>query len=180
LSLIEIIAVIFSFISVIYAVKKSILNWIYGVVGIIFYGILFFQISLYSNLFLQFVFLLQSLHGLWHWKNKNKECRIKKITRIEWILSILLITLLSIIFKYIFKNSVSPNIDSITSSISIVALYLLMKKKIDNWILWVIADILYIYMFFIQGNYLSSLLYFIFLILCIIGYKKWNKKLGYD
>lgn len=178
MSLIEIIAVLFSFLSVVYTVKKSIWSWIWGVIGIIFYGILFFQNDLLSNMLLQFVFLAQSIYGIWNW-NKNYDSEgliVEKASGFEISLSLSSTLLLSILLQWIFANSSYPIMDSTTTALSIVAYYLMSKRKIENWIFWILADIIYIYMFFLQELYLSSLLYLIFLILCIIGYKKWRNE----
>lgn len=168
--MIETLAVLFSFISVIYAMKKSILNWTYGIIGVIFYGILFFQMEWYSNLSLQFIFLLQSIYGLWKWNKDEFEIQYMKAE--EKVVSSVLLVAIFLIFRNIFPQT--PIVDSITSSLSVVALYLLTYRKIENWILWIIADVFYVSGFFIEGKYLSALLYSVFLVLCVIGYKKWK------
>lgn len=171
--MIEIIAVIFSLLSVIYTVKKNIWSWVIGIVGIVFYGIVFYQTKTYSNLFLQFLFIFQSLYGIWDWKYNIDDKGDIKISRLTDNFP----TILWVIFIYYILNAFvgSTDCDSITTSLSIVAMYLMAKRKIENWIVWGIADIVYVYMFFTQGLYLSSLLYLVFFILCIVGYKKWQK-----
>lgn len=175
MSVIEIIAVLFSLLSVIYTVKKSIISWIYGLIGIIFYSILFYQSKLYSNFLLQILFMFQSIYGIWNWGNNKEDGTIKVelSTHKELAISIGLISIISLILIEFLKSS-HIILDSITTSISIIAFYLLGKRKIENWIFWILADLIYIYMFFIQELYLSSGLYLVFLILCILGYKKWK------
>lgn len=176
MSLVEVIAVVFSFLSVVYTVKKSIWSWIWGVVGIIFYGILFFQNDLLSNMLLQFIFVCQSIYGIWNW-NKNSDSEgliVERASRFEISMSLSSTLLLSILLQWIFVNSSYPIMDSTTTALSIVAYYLMSKRKIENWIFWILADIIYIYMFFLQELYLSSLLYLVFLVICIVGYKKWK------
>ncbi len=171
--MVENLAVLFSLISVVYAVKKSILNWTYGIVGVIFYGILFFQMEWYSNLSLQFIFLIQSIYGLWKWNGDESKVRYMKAE--EKVVSSALLVGIFLIFRNIFPQT--PIVDSITSSLSVVALYLLTYRKIENWILWLVADVFYVSGFFIEGKYLSSLLYSVFLVLCVIGYKKWKSSI---
>lgn len=171
--MIESVAVVFSLLSVIYTVRKSMWSWVYGLIGIIFYGILFYQTGLYSNLLLQGLFVFQSIYGMYNWKN-NKENGIIITETINYeevsVYSVITLSLYILLSSFIK----STTLDSLTTAISIVAFYLLGKRKIENWIFWIIADLIYIYMFFSQGLYLSSVLYLIFLILCIIGYKKWK------
>jgi nicotinamide mononucleotide transporter len=176
MSLIEVIAVAFSFLSVVYTVNKNIWSWIWGVIGVIFYGILFFQNDLLSNMMLQFIFIGQSIYGIWNW-NQNSDSEgliVNKASNFEISMSLSSTLLLSILLQWIFVNSAYPIMDSTTTALSIVAYYLMSKRKIENWIFWILADIIYIYMFFLQKLYLSSLLYLIFSILCIIGYKRWK------
>lgn len=176
MTLIEIIAVVFSFLSVVYTVRKSIWSWIWGVLGIIFYGIIFYQSNLYSNLLLQFIFIGQSIYGMRNWNNNttNDVLFVECMSICEKMECIIVSIVLSISLQYIFMDSEYPIMDSVTTSLSIVAYYLMSKRKIENWIFWILADIIYIYMFFLQGLYLSSLLYLVFLVLCIVGYKKWK------
>ncbi len=181
--MIEIIAVIFSLLSVLYTVSKNIWGWIHGIIGIIFYGIIFYQENLYSNLLLQVIFLFQSFYGIWNWKsntNSKGEMKVEKMNLGEIICSGLSVMLLTITLEAILNSTL---IDAVTTSLSIVAFYLLSRRKIENWIFWIIADIIYVYLFFTtvhQGQklYLSSALYALFLLLCIIGYRKWTKKIS--
>jgi len=170
--MVEISAIIFTLVSVIYAMKKSILNWTYGIMGIIFYGILFFQMEWYSNLSLQFIFLAQSIYGLWKWNSLGK-INAENMKVEEIVVSFTLLIGIFLVFRNVFPHTMM--IDSITSSISVVALYLLTNRKIENWILWIIADVFYVIGFSVEGKYLSAILYSIFLVLCVIGYKKWKK-----
>lgn len=175
MSLIEIGAVVFSFLSVIMAVKKSLLTWIFGILGIVFYGVLFFEKEIYSNLLLQMIFLLQSFVGLYEWKSNTSkgEVIVTKMNKKEWISYLATLNLLIIFMCLMFEK-----LDAITTSVSLIANVLLMNRKLENWFFWIVADIVYIIMFIEQKLYLSSGLYFIFLITCILGYYKWKKKLN--
>lgn len=174
--MIETIAVIFSLLSVYYSIKKSVFTWIWGMVGIIFYAVLFYEEKLNSNLWLQLIFLAQSLYGLFNW-NKNvgkNELMIKEMKGYEIFLSAQ-----AVLFIFIILSTLNNSIlDNITSSISIVALFLLSIRRLENWVFWIVADIMYIYMFYQNSNYQSSILYSVFLIMCIIGYKNWKNELS--
>jgi len=181
MSLIEIIAVIFSFLSVILAIKVSILNWSIGIVGIIFYFIIFWKDLLYSNAVLQIIYLAQSIYGIYEWSNNRK--KIKKdvqISFVNWnlksIFQISIFILISnFIFCFLFRKNQFYICDSITTSLSIFAYYLLTKGKMENWIFWILVDIIYIYLFIVEKLYLSAALYSVFIILCIKGLVKWSK-----
>jgi nicotinamide mononucleotide transporter len=173
MSLIEIGAVVFSFLSVIMAVKRSLSTWIFGILGIVFYGILFFQREIFSNMLLQMIFLVQSFVGLYEWKtNRNQgELIVTKMSMKEWVSYLATLNILIIVMCLMFEK-----LDAITTSVSLMANVLLMNRKLENWFFWIIADVVYIIMFIEQKLYLSSGLYFVFLITCILGYFKWKNK----
>ena len=71
-------------------------------------------------------------------------------------------------------------LDSITTALSLTAMLLLARRKLENWIFWIIADIIYIPLFIYKGLYITSVQYFIFLILAVSGYFEWKKSLEND
>lgn len=180
--MIEIIAVIFSLASVWLTTKRNIWCWPIGIIGIVFYFILFLQSKEYCNMLLQFTFLAQSIIG---WKNWNKEDEYKVVTLYNTELSTnryvyLLFLIGQISFIYYFLSFISngqlPILDSITTGFSIMAMTLLTMKKLEAWILWIIADLLYIPFFIQSEHYLSAITYTVFLILAVKGFINWLKE----
>jgi nicotinamide mononucleotide transporter len=174
--MIEIIAVIFSLISVILTTRKNLLCWPFGIIGILTYGYIFYQNRDWSNFSLQFFFVFQSVIGWMNWKNPEN----KKVSSLEnfekfkiIVASILIFTCLSII-NNVFSGNLTQ-LDALTTTLSIFGMFLLSKSKIESWFFWILADVIYIYFFFIQQLYLSSSLYFLFLILATYGYFNWKK-----
>ena len=178
---IEILAVIFSLLSVIFAVKNNILTWPFAIVGVTFYGIFFYQNHIWGNMFLQIPFIIQSIYGWTKWDEIN-EIKVEQLEKhdrsILAISSFLLTTFIT--FVLIMTGDKSPYFDGITTSLSLIAMVLLAKKKIDTWLYWIIADVLFVAFFLIEGNYLSSITYLVFLILAITGLKQWKKSLKVD
>ena len=181
MNIIEVIAVLFSLASVILTVKNKVWCWPVGIIGIIFYTILFFQYNIIGNALLQFLFIGQSLYGWYNW-NKPSKYPIKWVSK-ENRESILGATgLLAVLFSMIINNKggQSPYFDGITTSLSIMAMLLMAYRKIDAWVIWIIADILFIIFFYINGLYLSSGIYAIFLILATLGLFEWRKSIKKD
>lgn len=178
---IEIIAVIFSLLSVVFAVKNNILTWPFAIVGVTFYGIFFYQNHIWGNMFLQIPFLIQSIYGWSKWDviQDTKVERLEKHDRNILAISGFLLTIF-ITFILLMTGDKSPYFDGITTALSLIAMTLLAKKKIDTWQYWIITDILFVVFFLIEGNYLSSITYFVFLILAITGLKQWKKSLKVD
>ena len=178
MNLIEIIAVIFSLLSVIFAVKNNILTWPFAMIGVTFYGIFFYQNQIWGNMFLQIPFLFQSIYGWSKWEviDNDKVEWLEKHDRNILVISSFLIIIL-ITFVLIMTGDKSPYFDGITTSFSLIAMTLLAKKKIDTWLYWIIADILFIIFFLNEEQYLSSITYFVFLILAITGLKQWKRNI---
>lgn len=180
MSITEIIAVIFSLLSVYFCVKNKSLCWPMSIIGVSAYAVLFLTQSSYANFTLQFVFLAQSLYGWYFW---NKKENTRKITRIHFnqviLLLLLSIVIESIIFWTITHFTKTPDtnviMDSASATLSIIALYLMSRKILEHWLLWIIADVIFIAYFIHLGLYLSSLLYAIFFMLSINGYRSWRR-----
>ena len=79
-------------------------------------------------------------------------------------------------FRYNTDASL-PYVDALTTSMSLIAQWMIARKKIENWLLWIVADVIYVGMYVFKHLYLTSLLYFIFIILAIIGWQQWKKDL---
>lgn len=174
--MIEFIAVIFSLLSVILTTRKKLLCWPIGIIGVIAYSFLFYQNRDWSNFLLQFVFIIQSILGWINWKNSESV----DVTSLETLerFSLAIATIVVFICLFVINNIFSGNfteLDALTSSLSIFGMFLLSNSKIEAWFFWILADVIYIYLFFSQQLYLSSILYFIFLILATYGYFNWIK-----
>lgn len=178
MNLIEIIAVIFSLSSVIFAVKNNIYTWPTAIIGVTFYSIFFYQNHIWGNMILQIPFLIQSIYGWSKWdliEDDKVEWLEKHDRNILAISSFLLTTFIT--FILIMSGDKSPYFDGITTSFSLIAMTLLAKKKIDTWLYWIIADIMFLIFFLNEEQYLSVITYFVFLILAITGLKQWKRNI---
>jgi len=181
MNIIEIIAVLFSLISVILTVKNNIWCWSTGIIGIIFYAIIFYQNQLWGNMSLQILFISQSMLGWYNW-NRPSKYPTKWLQKKNRMLIFSTTSALAILV-YIFTKGLGgkmPYFDGLTTSLSIMAMMLMAYRKIDNWILWIIVDIIFIWFFYTNALYLSSVVYFIFLLLSISGLLQWKKSIKVD
>ncbi len=182
MSLTEITAVVFSLSCVWLAVKKHVLNWPIGIVGVCAYMILFYREKLYADMFLQLVFIVQGIYGWMNWlKRKGNEEEIKVIYLVnkQRVLYGILIIFISAIWSYAlmtYTNASMPYVDAFAATISLAANWLMAKKNIENWVLWIFADLIYIPLFLYKDLYLSSGIYLIFLILSIKGLIDWSRQ----
>jgi nicotinamide mononucleotide transporter len=189
LSYIELIGTLFGFISVILAARANILTWPTGIINEAAFFILFFQVQLYSDMYLQVYFFGVTIYGWYYWKNQNGTSSITTLSK-QWRLRILLIlvvmTLLSgyamskvhLYFPDIFSHPASyPYWDALTTMSSIVATILLSRKIIETWVLWIVVDIISVVLYLFKGIHLVAIEYLIFLIICVVGFKNWRNKL---
>ena len=112
--------------------------------------------------------------------NEKIKTEISRCNKNELLFSIFLSIVFFLIIYYLVKisDSVVPIVDSITTSLSLVAMFLMARRKVENWIYWIIADLIYIPLYFYKGLLLTSFQFLIFLIIAILGYLSWSKKLN--
>lgn len=180
--IIEIIAVVFSLACVYLTIKRNILCWPVGLVGTTAYGFLFYENQLNADMTLQVIFTIQGIIGWWQWKHGavSKEfpvTNLKPAQYFELFLGSSLAFVIAVLILKFFSNSSVVFVDTFVSIGSIAANWLLVKKKLQSWIIWVIVDAVYIGLFLYKGLYLSSALYLVFLIMAIRGYVAWKKDL---
>lgn len=182
-SLIEIFGVITGLICVYLAAINHIFNWAIGIVNLILYGIIFYNSHLYADMILQFYFLITSIYGWYYWlkkdKNENKT-KITNIKKIEIAYSGFFITIFTCSLGIIldrYTNAAFPYIDSFCTSLSFVGQYFLARKVIENWLIWLFVDIIYVIIYFVKHLELTSIMYIIYMVIVIKGYFDWKKQL---
>lgn len=177
MNLIESIAVLFTLITIILTVKENKYCWAFSIIGVTFYAIFFYQEQIWGNLLLQSVFLIQSVLGWYNW-DKPSRYKIRWMSNKRWLLFIIPPILFYLIYTLTtYLGGTNVVIDSITTTLSLMGTMLLVYKKIESWVFWILADIMFIVLFFMGGFYLSAVIYFVFLFLAIKGLKEWSKSL---
>lgn len=189
LSYIELIGTLFGFISVILAARANILTWPTGIINEVSFFILFYQVQLYSDMYLQVYFFGVTIYGWYYWKNQNGSRSITTLSK-KWRFRILLILVITTLmsgyliskvhlhFPEIFSQPASyPYWDALTTMSSIVATILLSRKIIETWVLWIIVDIISVALYLLKGIHLVAIEYLIFLIICVVGVRNWRNKL---
>lgn len=178
--LLEILAVVFTFICVYLTTKNRVSAWPVGIIGVVLYSIVFFQVQLYAEVILQIIFLIQSTYGWYNWsETKHKPpapiTKLTNLQRASWVGAIFAFT--GILYNIlIYTNASIPLVDSFTTSVSLVANWLLAERKLDNWYLWIFVDLIYVGMFAYKMLYLTSALYLIFFFMAMYGLHNWKKE----
>ena len=182
-SLLEVAGVIFGLISVVFAKKENILVFPTGIISVIIYMYLTFQARLYADMAINGYYFVMSIYGWYYWSQKDtkhEETPVSTNTRKEWIWTLALLVASFLLLQQILlrlTDSDVPTIDALTTAIFFVGMQLMAKKKIENWIAWIMGDLISIPLYFYKGLVLTSFQFLIFFILAIAGYLSWRKTL---
>lgn len=180
--LIEIFGFASGVIYLILEIKQKKLMWIVGIITALFYIYIFYTSSLFAQVLLQIYYLLVSLYGLREWRREQKvEVGIyyRRAPVKIWLYSLLSVLLLFFFITYILKQFTPdpmPASDAAATAISVLAMYWLSKSYIEQWLLWIVVNIITVVVCFSQQLYLTSLLYSIFAFSALYGYTHWAKK----
>ena len=183
--LLELTAFIFGIASVFCAKKENI--WVYptGLISTVITVYLLYQAQYFGDMTMNFYYSIMSIYGWYKWTNyKNiPNLKITKTTNKEKIIGIALFILTMIVtyFVYVFFNyklEIPNYIDIFTSGIFFTAMWYMALKKIENWTLWIIGDIIVVPLFAYRGLGMLSLQYLIFTILAVLAYLEWKKILN--
>lgn len=186
-SLLEMIAMATGVIGVWLTIKENIWCFPIGIINVALYAWLFISpgIQLFADALLQVIYILLLTYGWYNWATIGKQEDSKATFKIEYnvALKVFIITALStVILAWFFSNYTSasyPWLDSALTCASLAAQWMIAKKYIENWIVWIIVDIAYLPLYFIKHLPLTAILYFIFLVLAIKGLIRWRKNLAY-
>ena len=185
----ELIAVILGILSVWYARKEKILVFSFGIANVSIYIYICFIAKLFANAGINIVYLISNIFGwyMWSGKSDNQRLEISKNTIkqnvISWFSVVLIYIIVFFILRWVNRDNIEymesylPWIDSFNTAFFLVATILMAVKKIENWLFWIIGDIISIPIFASQGLFFTSIQYTVFLILAILGWKEWRQKL---
>lgn len=185
----EFIAVVFGLMSVWFARQEKILVYPTGIVSVLIYVYICFGIKLYADAGINLFYFVMSVYGWYKWAKKKAQPKIKITTCNRkdrliaigmFVLSLIIIIILLKIFKQDdaeYWSTKVPYIDTFTTAIFIVGMWLMALKKIENWILWIIGDVISVPLYAYKGLGFTSFQFFVFLILAVMGYISWRKKL---
>ena len=174
-SLLEILAVIFSVVYVILAARQNILCWTFAALSVILYIYICYSANLYAETFLQVFYLYMAAYGYHNWGNSEK-IKYYQLSAAKHILIIIIGGFLTFLFGFYFTTYTKaemPIIDAFTSVFSIIATFLVIKKVLENWLYWIIIDIMSIYLYFSKELHLTSMLFVVYTMIAFFGYFSW-------
>ena len=161
--------------------RENIWNWPVAIVGAAFYIVVFIGQGLYSDTGLQVVYIVLSVYGWYHWlhgANNRAELPVARATPREWMTFIASgVVGWAVLFFIVSRlpGTALPALDSALTATSLVAQFMMTRKLLENWALWIAVDVAYVGMFMYKGLNVTALLYAVFLGLAIFGHIEWKR-----
>ena len=183
MSPVEIVAAVLGLINIILIVQRSIWNYPFGLVMVALYFWVFLEAKFYSDAALQVFFFDVQIYGWWNWyfaREGDGLIRVEEMTtqsRVMWSAIIVAASAGEGWYLANYTQDSAPWLDASTTVLSVVAQYLLSVRKIENWVLWIVADVVQIGLYYWKGLYPTTILYIIFLIASGVGLLKWYRQL---
>lgn len=163
-------------------VREHMWNWPVGLANNVFFFILFFRSQLYGDMSLQVVYFGLGVYGWLNWLfggEDHSRLKVSRTTGTEWVALAVSIPLTTWGLREVltFVNGSAPFWDSLTTVLSLAAQYLLCRKRLENWFFWIAADLIYLPLYAYRSLPLTAVLYGVFLGMCLIGLREWNRSL---
>lgn len=178
---VEIVAVAFGLLAVWLQTRENVANWPAAIVNVGLFFYIFWDAKLYADAVLQLVYLAFSVYGWWAWLyggEQKSALTISRAPRRLWVIGIPAVLVFgvglgSLLDRY--TDSPVPYLDSLLTSASLLAQWMITRKILENWIVWIVADIVYVPMFIARGLPFTAGQYLVFLVLALIGYAQWKR-----
>ena len=184
---IELLGAILGFAYIFFSIRQNILTWPVGLLTSVLYIWVFFDSKLYADMGLQMYYVVISIYGWYEWvkvKSPSSESKeVLKISRLSMNTGIVLVVasvLIFIVIWYVLKNytdSTVPFADSLATSLSIVATWMLARKILEHWLLWIFVDAFSIGLFWYKDLYPTVILFVIYTFMAAVGFIEWKKEL---
>ncbi len=162
-------------------IRRKILCFPIGIINVLIYAYLFQSenVRLYADALLQIIYLILLIYGWMVWnrsKNEKEEIRTVSILLAKKLVIIGVLSTIALgVFLSHYTNASLPYLDAILTIISLIAQWMIAKKMIENWLLWIVVNTIYIPLYVYKGLAFTSILYLLFLILAINGWYNWRK-----
>lgn len=186
LIVLEFIGVFFGFLSVWYSKKENILVYPTGIISTAIFVYILLVYGLLGDMLINAYYFTMSIYGWYYWTQKdanNNEVPVTKTTKKEqkYTVIIFILTLIFVAIIYLANNkfnSWTAYVDTVTTAIFFVGMWLMAKKKLENWVYWIIGDVISVPLYLYKGLVFTSLQYLIFTVIAIYGYKAWKNSLN--
>jgi len=159
--------------------RRNVWNYPVGIANNVVLFLVFVGAGLYATATLQIVYLLMGVHGWWRWTRGAEQSRsfVVRTPRKAWPWLALAAVVGTVVLVWVltsFTDSQVAIADAATTAASLVAQYMLNRKWIENWFVWIGVDIAFVALSVVAGLWVIAALYLLFIGLCVIGYRSWR------
>ena len=180
---IELLGAILGILYIFFSIRQNIFTWPTGLVTSALYIIVFYQSKLYADMGLQVYYVIISIYGWYFWINGKTKDRghisARKTSKQLWFKLIVICVLIYIIILSLLKltDSDIAYLDSMTTALSIVATWMLAKKYIEHWLIWIFVDLFSSGMYIYKNLWATVVLFLVYTVMAYLGYIEWKKDL---
>jgi nicotinamide mononucleotide transporter len=181
---VEIFAAVLGALSVYLSVRQNIWSWPTAIINVVVYAVVFFQAKLYADMGLQVIYAALSVYGWYEWLyggTNRTELHVSRTgPRLRAVLTVIALggsAVLGVVLRGA-TDAALPFMDSFLSSTSLVAQWMMTRKKLENWLVWIGVDVLYVGMFIFKHLYVTAGLYAVFLVLAVRGFIDWRRSMA--
>lgn len=163
--------------------KANIWVWIVGAIMPMVHGVLYLSSGIYADAAMQLYYVAAGIYGLCVWLrgSKREEKRVDiQFTPRKWIFSLVLVYLVLHVVLYFmlseFTDSRVPFFDSMSTALSIVAMWMLSRKLVEQWLVWLVVDMISVGLYLYKGIPITAMLYTLYCALAVAGYMRWRRQ----
>lgn len=164
------------------SIRQKVSLWFFGIVSSLFYIVVFFQTKFYADMSLQFYYVFISIYGWINWEKAKEQTGVdlppRKASRRLWInlsIATLVIYFIYYLILHRYTDSNIPKADSLVGALSIIGTWLLARKYIENWLVWIAVDGFCVGLYIYKGLFPTAILFVIYTVLSVDGYWQWRK-----
>lgn len=180
----ELLSFVLSVTTVLLNIRQNHWAWLFAILSSATYGVVFYDARLYGDMALQAVFITVSFWGWYQWLHgdaTHAQLPVSRSTRrglwlaaAGWGLGFAVLAW----FLHRYTDTDVPRTDAFLTAGSLVGQFLLSRKKLENWHVWIVVDVIYVGLYLHKGLMLTALLYGMFVVMAAIGLLAWKKSMG--
>lgn len=185
----ELIASGLGFIAIFLQIKQNVWYWLVSIIMVTMYIFIYIGARLYADMSLQVYYLVVSFYGWYMWlygNHKNHQRSALKVTTVSKKATGILSAIALFLFFFIawvlssYTNSDLPYWDAFTTSLSFVATWMLARKVLENWLIWIVVDAVSVGIYIYKELYPTAVLFLFLTVLAFVGYRKWKKDMLFN
>ncbi|MDD3740680.1 MAG: nicotinamide riboside transporter PnuC [Bacteroidales bacterium] len=183
LNWIEVTAAALGLFGIFLQIRQNHWYWLTSIIMVSFYIVVFYDSRFYADMSFQFYYLIVSIYGWYFWlsgrrKNNTENLVAYKLKPVQWLYTLGISVIMFFAIYFILKNFTNTDVamgDAFTTSLSIVATWLLARKIIENWLFWIVVDLVSSGLYIYKALYPTAILFVVLTVLAVVGYYKWKR-----